>query len=478
MAANQSTGRSARKAGAPYSNNKITRSNFSMRFSRLSALALCLCVFLCHSTAAFALPAFARQTGQECAACHVGSFGPQLTAFGRNFKLNGYTMGGVGDRLKKFSAMVQTDWEHTTKELRSGVELPASSSLNNNDNFSFEQVSLFYGGALTSNIGMFSQATHSGPDDTYSWDNTDIRYANYSQINGKNFVYGVTANNNPTVQDLWNTTPAWQFPFISSGIAPAPAASPFIGSLAQTVGGVGAYTMYDNHIYAELSAYSSLNDKFQETMGMQDVNTTDHLSGMAPYWRLALQQNNGPQYFEIGTFGMAAHRFPGGVTSSGTDAILDYALDATYQFTSGNGRHNISLYASALHENQNLSASVNLGNASNLHDTLNFYKASGSYYYKNTYGITVSPFITTGSTDAMLYAPSPTGEPDSSGVIFQADYTPFGTEKSPAYPYMNVRLFAQYTAYDKFNGQGTNYDGTGRNASDNNTTLIGAWFAF
>lgn len=36
---------------------------------------------------ALAVPSFARQTGAQCAACHV-SF-PELTPFGRSFKLSG-----------------------------------------------------------------------------------------------------------------------------------------------------------------------------------------------------------------------------------------------------------------------------------------------------------------------------------------------------------------------------------------------------
>ena len=39
-----------------------------------------------------AVPSFAQQTGQPCQACHVGGFGPQLTPFGRAFKLGGYTL--------------------------------------------------------------------------------------------------------------------------------------------------------------------------------------------------------------------------------------------------------------------------------------------------------------------------------------------------------------------------------------------------
>ena len=40
---------------------------------------------------AAAVPSYARQTGQECIACHV-SF-PELTPYGRYFKLTGYTIG-------------------------------------------------------------------------------------------------------------------------------------------------------------------------------------------------------------------------------------------------------------------------------------------------------------------------------------------------------------------------------------------------
>ena len=38
-----------------------------------------------------AVPSYARQTGSECASCHVGGFGPQLTPYGIRFKINGYT---------------------------------------------------------------------------------------------------------------------------------------------------------------------------------------------------------------------------------------------------------------------------------------------------------------------------------------------------------------------------------------------------
>ncbi|MBL8446093.1 MAG: hypothetical protein JNJ44_01630, partial [Zoogloeaceae bacterium] len=52
-----------------------------------TALALSAGALLGASPAAQAVPSFARQTGQECAACHVGAYGPQLTPYGIKFKI-------------------------------------------------------------------------------------------------------------------------------------------------------------------------------------------------------------------------------------------------------------------------------------------------------------------------------------------------------------------------------------------------------
>ncbi|MDE1998050.1 MAG: cytochrome C, partial [Burkholderiales bacterium] len=45
------------------------------------------------ATSAHALPLFNRQTGQNCVACHAGGQFPELTPYGRLFKLTGYTIG-------------------------------------------------------------------------------------------------------------------------------------------------------------------------------------------------------------------------------------------------------------------------------------------------------------------------------------------------------------------------------------------------
>ena len=45
-------------------------------------------------------------------------------------------------------------------------------------------------------------------------------------------------------------------------------------------------------------------------------------------------------------------------------------------------------------------------------------------------------------------------------------------------PIQYLRIGAQYTVYGRFNGASTNYDGFGRNASDNNSLFIYTWLAY
>src|SRR5438552_196404 len=56
-----------------------------------SNVSLILLLLLCRAGAADAVPSFARQSGQECPACHVSW--PELTPYGRFFKATGYTIG-------------------------------------------------------------------------------------------------------------------------------------------------------------------------------------------------------------------------------------------------------------------------------------------------------------------------------------------------------------------------------------------------
>jgi hypothetical protein len=54
---------------------------------------------LAFPTTAHAIPAFARQTGMPCSACHTQQF-PTLNSFGRLFKLNGFTLIGTQPKIE------------------------------------------------------------------------------------------------------------------------------------------------------------------------------------------------------------------------------------------------------------------------------------------------------------------------------------------------------------------------------------------
>lgn len=87
-------------------------------------------------------------------------------------------------------------------------------------------------------------------------------------------------------------------------------------------------------------------------------------------------------------------------------------------------------------------------------------------------------FNTTGSTDSAYFGFGTSGTPDTRGYILMLEWVPFGKKDSWARPWVNMRFGIQYTGYTRFDGGTSNYDGTGRSASDNNTLFLFYWLAF
>src|SRR5579859_7272175 len=64
------------------------------RFYRLAWMGVVVSVWgILGNSRAMAITSYARQTGLPCSSCHT--IPPELTPFGRAFKLNGYTMTGM-----------------------------------------------------------------------------------------------------------------------------------------------------------------------------------------------------------------------------------------------------------------------------------------------------------------------------------------------------------------------------------------------
>lgn len=449
-----------------------------MKSAFISLCAVGLAVVL-SSEDSQAVPSFARQTGMSCNACHT--VWPQLTQFGRVFKLDGYnfsTQSSSGRWYPPVAGMLQLS--HTSLDSNSGVLTSGVAPFDGSDDSATDktnlpqQASIFYGGRIVSHLGALAQLTYDGTANDVALDNTDIRYARTFSVGGRHLTLGATINNAPTVEDIWNTTPVWGFPFASSAVAPAPTAATLIdGTLGQQVGGIGAYAAWANFLYGAVSVYGTTNEGIARPLGAgTDPDTiTD---GAVPYWRVALYHARNNHSFEIGTYGLTADVYPGGSDSGPTNSFTDYAFDAQYQFNSN--PHLLTLRATWIHEDQDWKESYSLGDTSNPSDTLKTFKINAGYFYRSKYGTFggyAGYFSTTGDTDPALYAPDPvdgsrTGSPDSNGWILEADW--IFKEK--------YKFSVQYTIYNKFNGAESNYDGFGRDASDNNTLYLLAWLMF
>ncbi len=421
-----------------------------------------------------AMPSFARQTGQNCSTCHTQSFGPNLTPFGRDFKLSGYTMGGgtgTAAKMPALSGMIMGSFTNTQKGQPEGTLLPG---YNKNNNFTFDQASLFYAGRIYDKVGAFSQLTYDGYADGLVLENTDIRFADQVELFDAPVTYGISLNNNPTTQDLWNTTPAWGFPYTGSGVQPGAGTTPLIdGALASQVGGATAYTMINNLLYLEAGAYGAFSNNVQRGLGIPGADRVS-LDGSAPYWRAALQQDWKGHFFSVGHYGMSADVFPGRDQSNGADHYTDVAFDATYQYMA-NPKHIFEAKTAYIYEDQKLSASrMVAGDPSTGRNYLNTYKLNLAYTFDQTYGLTFGYNKITGSHSPVI--DETTGDitgltrPNSEFYTAELVYVPFG--KSSAYSYlMNLRTSLQYIGYSQVKGLQTQ-------AQDNNTFMVNGWLAF
>ena len=465
-----------------------------------------LALLLLAGLDAHAIPAFNRQTGQNCVACHAGGQFPDLTPYGRLFKLTGYT---IGERAIPLAAMAVVSYNKTRNTRSPDEGFDRAATFPKDGNVIFQTASVFAGGKITDNLGAFVQYTYNNydaqsPSDSHwvghsSSDNLDVRYTDRFIQPGRDLIVGATMNNNPSVQDPWNSAPAWGFNVVpgSSG----PAATPLLaGGLAQNVAGFGGYAYWNRTVYAELSAYRTANGIWSFMSQGFNVNRGDMqiVKGANPYWRLALTHEWGPHSAMVGTFGLNAKVYPDPTDPTGpTNRFRDAGLDAQYQYLLD--PHAVTVTASYIHERIDYADSLanqpapldpdgTLGlPLTNASDTLRMFRAKASYVYRAKYGGSLSFFDVRGSTNSALQTSaldpenpgalvdgsesvtgSLTGNPATRGWTLEAFWTPV----------QYLRVGAEYTMFDRFNGAANNYDGFGRNAKDNNTFFVYLWGAF
>ena len=437
------------------------------------------------------------------------------------FKMTGYT---VGERAMPFSFMgvlSSASVRDTSKTDDRTVDFQKNGSP------LFATGSLFIAGKVTENIGVFTQITYDnyasqsiGSDGSSlgkfqghsNADNMDFRYADRLIDNGRDLIFGLSVNNNPSLSDPWNTAAAWmQYVPVATptshrfvdGNAPYPGTAS-----GGNVAGINLYGFWNRMLYGEVGTYKTAQKALSfMSAGINDANTTKLGSGLNPYWRLALSREWGAHNIMVGATGMVAHIYDlgsdvsdpnnlGKVKTRGIDSQYQYLLDP----------HTFTLQASYTRTTQEYSFNTLSGaspyfssdgttpvSAYNSSDHMNVFRAKTSYIYGAKYGGSIAFFNMTGSSNSL----NQTSGYDSNGQITSTD--PLGTgitsarvggnlSGNPAtrgftyetfwLPVQYARVGAQYTRYNKFNGAASNYDGFGRNAKDNNTLFFYVWGAY
>lgn len=457
----------------------------------LNALAGALVCLALSPPPAKAVESFARQTGQPCSTCHIGAFGPQLTAYGRAFKIGGYTQNG-GDGLGAnipLSGLAIGSFTNTSSSVPTGS---VTRRFSPNNNVALDAVSLFLAGRIGEHSGGFVQGTYSGTSQMFLLDLVDVRpYTDSFDLGGTELRLGTTVNNTPTVTDPFNSTFAWGYPFVASHLAATPTAQPILANgLAGNSIGLTAYAWYDRALYLEAGGYQSQSPYLLAHDG--DSYGVGQSKGTAPYLRAAYEWNWNGKSAHVGALFLQADATPlvsprHGDGTFGTNGFTDFAIDGGFQYF-GAGDHSFSTYGIFVHENQSLRASAAASNAANgtsvgSHYTLDQIRLNASYWFQNTYGATVAWQKSWGPANPVLYGPgavsgSANAKPNSNAFILEANWVPFGKDGSWGSPWANLKLGAQYTIYTQFNGASKNYDGFGRNASGNNTLYLYSWLAF
>lgn len=427
------------------------------------------------SPAALAVPSYARQTGVPCNVCHTSY--PGLTAFGRQFKLNGYVLSGEQqvqapesaqmpgvsiNQIPNISVILQADEEYLSKPMGGASHWHATFP---------KEFGVYYAGEIAPHLGSFLQLTYAQGEGV-SIDMSDLRYVRTFNLGGKPAIWGVDLNNMPTVEDVWNSTPAYGWPYVEGAMTPMP----FISSdtVMTNVLGVGSYLYWNNLLYGYVGVYQST-----------PQGGSDGIHGPAPYFRVAVTPL--PE-LEVGAFGLFATRpcyttadpgaddplAPSDTTACGSRGhVNDIGVDTQYQWQPT--EYSIyTVHGRYTHEAQtglDRTYASNYAGPGNV--SADFINADVEWVYRHRWGLSAGVFGKWGEASTYYNAVfgddfRTTSKPNTFGETVQADY----------WPWQNVRLSLQYTVFNMFNGATSNYNGMGRNAMDNNLLVLNALFGF
>ena len=121
---------------------------------------------------ASAIPAFARQTGMACMACHQQHF-PVLNSFGQSFKSSGYTLMGAQGKIEgehlslpdtlNAAVLFKGRYQKTNGKDAAGAAGAGNGTTANSGQWQFgDEFSLFFGGRVSENTGFLLEGNLNG----------------------------------------------------------------------------------------------------------------------------------------------------------------------------------------------------------------------------------------------------------------------------------------------------------------------------
>lgn len=447
--------------------------SFTAHWRWMLSLASLLAVQSAH-----AVPSYSRQTNSECAACHIGAFGPHLTPYGIRFKLGGYTdSDGKGSKIPL--AM--------TAQVSSALTESANPTTQGRTDTRLTNVDIFIAGKLFDNVGTYTRISHAegvapaGSDYT-ALDDLDLRFAKEGKLGSKDLVWGLSLNNNPGIQDPVDAMPAWGFGApgpgrdFFQGTRTGTLMNKYQGGLAHRVMGLSGYAFVDNHWYAELGTYKSLSLAAQNKLGLlerapgAEVGDPGRLSNTL-YWRGAWLHDMKTQFYSVGLFGLRTDLQDNRMGP--TDRYNDIGVDASYMYL-GTREHMAQLRASYILERRHYGSQVMnpfFPAPSKDAGTVREATFSGTYVLRNTWGITAARTWARNSEDIARYLPY--GKADSSFTYVGPFWNVWGKEGDAVPIGTNLQLGAAFFRFDRFNGSRTDVFGPGTvRAKDLNSLLF------
>ena len=271
-----------------------------------AAYRRCIGISRLTSAPALAVPAYAEQTGQPCTACHVGGFGPQLTPFGRTFKMEGYTMRAGDAFTLPVSAMAVASYIHTSDRSGARAALSPPTTISR----SIRRACLWRAASA-----IISAASRNGPmtalGRAFSWDNIDLRATTHETVDG----HGCAAGREPHQQSRASgrsvehacrhgafpiPIPIWCRRRVPAQCSMAGLRKARLASAPMRIGIRPSIPKRDST--GRRATISCAPWGRIPPMWMC-------INGAAPYLRVAYQKDYGDQNFEIGAFGIVRRIF-------------------------------------------------------------------------------------------------------------------------------------------------------------------------